>query len=105
MSGYRQSSYDLEAYEQLGRPLTPYNWVQWTGVALGTLGVGLFLLYYAGRLGLTAEIVDNGSAEVSLDGGQLSPGESVIVRLGRESGNVLDTCDAPAVVTGMVVSY
>ena len=42
MSGYRQSSYDPDAYQQVGGPLRPFNWVQWTGVALE--GAGMFLI-------------------------------------------------------------
>lgn len=45
MTGYRDATtgYDPNAYEQPGRPLKPYNWVQWTGVALTVLGLGIFL--------------------------------------------------------------
>ena len=62
MSGYRQSSFDPEAYDQPGRPLRPFNWVQWTGVALEVVGLGLFLLYIAGMLGWIAPIVGDSSA-------------------------------------------
>ena len=51
MSGYRQSNYDPDAYQAMGRPLRPFNWVQWTGVGLEVVGLGLFLLALAGKLG------------------------------------------------------
>ena len=51
MSGYRQSSYDPMASPHYGRPLRPYNWVQWTGIGLIVLGLALDVLYFAGRLG------------------------------------------------------
>ena len=51
MSGYRQSSFDPEAYQTMGKPLRPFNWVQWVGVALEVVGLGLFLLALAGQLG------------------------------------------------------
>jgi hypothetical protein len=51
MSGYRQSNYDPNAYQQEGAPLRPYNWVQWTGVALGAVGLALVLANLAGKLG------------------------------------------------------
>lgn len=57
MSGYRQSSFDPNAYEQPGAPLRPYNWVQWTGVALGVIGIGLFALSLAGKMGWIASPV------------------------------------------------
>src|SRR5690349_10195850 len=48
MTGYRdQSGYDPYAYERPGRPLRPYNWVQWIGVvmiATGALYAFAFLL-------------------------------------------------------------
>ena len=53
MTGYREagSGYDPNAYEALGRPLRPYNWVQWTGVAIGGLGVLLATLDLLGEIG------------------------------------------------------
>jgi hypothetical protein len=52
MSGYRdRSTFDPYGTPSHGRPLRPFNWVQWTGVALMLLGIGIDLLYFAGRLG------------------------------------------------------
>ncbi len=52
MSGYRDSSnFDPYASPRYGRPLRPYNWVQWVGVALVLAGIALDLVYFAGRLG------------------------------------------------------
>ena len=52
MSGYRDNSnFDPYAYPRYGKPLRPYNWVQWTGVAMAMLGVAGYLFYAADRLG------------------------------------------------------
>jgi hypothetical protein len=51
MTGYRQSSFDPNAYEQPGAPLRPFNAFQWLGVAIASLGVLLFLVQIAGRFG------------------------------------------------------
>ncbi len=51
MSGYRQHSFDPNAFEQPGAPLRPYNWVQWVGVGLHILGLGLFLFHLADKIG------------------------------------------------------
>ena len=58
MSGYRQHSFDPNAYEQAGRPQRPFNWVQWTGVALGGIGLVLTTLQVAGQLGWIPRWVD-----------------------------------------------
>ncbi len=58
MSGYRQSSFDPNAYSQAGRPMRPFNWVQWTGVGLEVVGLGLFLLFLAGKLGWFPRLAD-----------------------------------------------
>ena len=51
MSGYRESSYDPMANPRYGRPLRPYNWVQWTGVGLIVVGMAIDAIYFAGRFG------------------------------------------------------
>ena len=51
MTGYRQSSFDPNAYEQPGAPLRPFNAFQWLGVVIASLGVLLFLVQVAGRFG------------------------------------------------------
>lgn len=58
MSGYRQSSFDPNAYEQQGGPLRPFNWVQWTGFAIGCLGLVLTALQVAGQLGWIPQWLD-----------------------------------------------
>ena len=66
MSGYRRSSYDPHFYEQPGPPLRPYNWVQWTGVALTVIG-GAFALYYLlSRVGWVPRLFDDVIPAVTL---------------------------------------
>ena len=59
MSGYREHSFDPNAYEQPGPPLKPYNWVQWTGVAIGSVGAALITLGLLGRIGWIPRWIDN----------------------------------------------
>lgn len=61
MSGYRQHSFDPNAYEQPGRPLRPFNWVQWTGVAIGSVGLVVSTLHLLGRVGWISQWVDDPS--------------------------------------------
>jgi hypothetical protein len=58
VSGYRQSSFDPDAYQAMGRPLRPFNWVQWTGVALVTVGLLLGSIDIAGELGWIGRLFD-----------------------------------------------
>jgi hypothetical protein len=60
MSGYREHNFDPYAYEQPGRPLRPFNWVQWTGVVFEGLGLGLFLAHLAGQIGWIAPFFGTG---------------------------------------------
>ena len=60
MSGYREHNFDPYAYEQPGRPMRPFNWVQWTGVGFEFLGLGLFLAHLAGELGWIAPFFGTG---------------------------------------------
>ena len=59
MSGYREYSYDPNAYERQGPPMRPFNWVQWTGVGSGLLGAALYVAYFAGRVGWMPEFLDS----------------------------------------------
>jgi hypothetical protein len=54
MSGYRQSSYDPNAYPRYGKPLRPYNWAQWLGVVFAVLGVLGYFAWAAEKLGWIA---------------------------------------------------
>ena len=58
MAGYREHSFDPNAYEQPGPPLRPFNWVQWTGFALAMAGLAIYLVYFAGRLGWMTPLLD-----------------------------------------------
>ena len=56
MSGYRdRSNFDPYANPNYGRPLRPYNWVQWTGVGMGLAGLAIYAVYFAGRAGWMAQ--------------------------------------------------
>ena len=60
MSGYRDtSSFDPNAYQRLGPPIRPYNWVQWSGVGMGCVGVAIALAYLAGRAGWIAQSLES----------------------------------------------
>ena len=59
--GYREHSYDPTVYEQPGAPLRPYNWVQWTGVAIGSAGAVLITLDVLGQLGWIPQWIDDPS--------------------------------------------
>ena len=66
MSGYRETGFDPDVYEQPGKPLKPYNWVQWTGVALALVGIGIDLVYLGGDAGITPKLLDSPSIGIAL---------------------------------------
>ena len=66
MSGYRQSSFDPNAYEQPGAPLRPFNRVQWTGVGLATVGAVADLVYFAGRFGWIEPLMSSSTPAFAL---------------------------------------
>ena len=59
MSGYRQSSFDPNAGEQAGRPMRPFNWVQWTGVGFAVASLAVDGVFFAGQLGWIRPVIDN----------------------------------------------
>ena len=61
MAGYREHSFDPFAYEQAGAPMRPYNWVQWTGIAIGTIGILINVVYVAGSLGWMPKLIGSSS--------------------------------------------
>ena len=66
MNGYRQSNFDPDAFAQPGAPLRPYNWVQWSGVAVATIGIGINLVYLAGVVGWIAPRLSGTSPAILL---------------------------------------
>jgi hypothetical protein len=60
MAGYRDNSgFDPYASPRYGRPLRPYNWVQWTGIALAIGGIAFELAYFAAKLGWIRNFADS----------------------------------------------
>lgn len=57
MTGYRESNFDPYGQTNYGRPLRPFNWVQWTGVGLELLGVAAYVGYVLGAFGWTRQFV------------------------------------------------
>ena len=51
MTGYREHSFNPNAYQDPGQPMRPFNWVQWTGVAIVAVCCTAELVYFAGSLG------------------------------------------------------
>ena len=85
MTGYRQHGYDPNAYEQPGAPMKPYNWVQWTGVAIGGTGVVLITLDVLGKLGWIPQWIDDPSPAFFM----LLVIGMVLVNSRREPGNLI----------------
>ena len=66
MGGYREDSFNLNAGSEPGRPVRPYNWVQWSGVAVALVGIGIDLVYLAGRAGIGPKLLDSPSVGIAL---------------------------------------
>ena len=82
MSGYRQSSFDPNAYEQPGRPLRPFNAFQWLGVVIASLGALLFLAQVASRFGWIPEWF----GDITSSGGVLMLIGALFINSRREPG-------------------
>ena len=66
MSGYRSSNFDPTHYERAGRPMRPFNWVQWTGVALEVAALGIYLVFLAGEIGWIHPVIGTPVIAVAL---------------------------------------
>ena len=66
MAGYRQSSFDPNAYQRYGKPLRPYNWAQWLGVVFAALGVLGYFAWAAEKLGWISIGFDEPAPFISL---------------------------------------
>ena len=83
MAGYREHSYDPNGdWGQQGRPLRPFNWVQWTGVAIEVVALGGLLAYVAGRVGIIPDWIDGAFPLI-----MLAPIGSVLITSRRESAH------------------
>ena len=63
---YRESSFDPNAGGDHGPPTRPFNWVQWTGVALGLIGIAIDLVYLGGRAGVIPKYLDEPGIGIAL---------------------------------------
>ena len=67
INGYRdRSSYDPYASPSYGRPLRPFNWVQWTGVAVAVAGIVFEIAYLASQAGWMRKFADTPTIGSSL---------------------------------------
>ena len=58
MSGYRdRQSFDPYSGGDYGRPMRPFNWVQWTGVGLIALGTIFALAFLLGEAGIVPKFL------------------------------------------------
>jgi hypothetical protein len=51
MTGYREHSFDPNGTTSYGRPLRPFNWVQWTGVGLAVVSIAINVAFLASAAG------------------------------------------------------
>ena len=51
MTGYRENIYDPNAWEEPGRPMRPFNWVQWTGVGFVVIAIAAYFYAAAATFG------------------------------------------------------
>jgi hypothetical protein len=58
MSGYREHSFDPNAYERQGPPMRPFNWVQWTGVVLACIGIAIDIAYVGSAFGWWPKVLN-----------------------------------------------
>ena len=66
MSGYRQPDLDPNAaWGEPGRPLRPFNWVQWTGVGFIVFAAVFLAAYLLGRIGIIPKWIDDGIPFIS----------------------------------------
>ena len=66
MSGYRTSSFDPGDHAVTGRPMRPFNWVQWTGVAFIVVGLAIDAVYFAGALGWIRPVLASPGIAIAL---------------------------------------
>ena len=57
MTGYRDPVYDPNAWEPQGRPMRPYNTVQWLGVALLVLSIAAYTYFFASIKGWVPKLL------------------------------------------------
>ena len=113
MAGYRDTSnYDPYAGGDYGPPLRPYNWVQWTGVAIGLVGVAIDLVYLGGSLGMIPKLLDSPSVGISLPligaaliNSRRQPGEPLTAERKRRALIIIAVAAAVCVLVAAAVIY
>ena len=113
MTGYRQHSFDPNAgVREQGPPVRPYNWVQWTGVAIGLVGVAIDLVYLGGSLGMIPKLLDSPSVGISLPligaaliNSRRQPGEPLTAERKRRALVIIAVAAAVCVLVAAAVIY
>lgn len=112
MTGYRQSSFDPNAgSSDTGPPLKPYNWVQWTGVAIVCVGAAGCFYFLLEKAGVVPKLTDDAMPfailpiiGTTLVNSRRAPGQAHDAEALRRRRTLAITLAIVAVILGVVIA-